>query len=124
MFKILFHQNSVYQCCFVFYFIDNTKISALLADLDALERVTSLLDDETPGVNSWPQFAQEFGITETECNALRPDGLASPTKQLITHVVQNNPKLTLKTFIEGMANIGRQNDIDKILKEFFDGKSR
>lgn len=99
---------------------DNASISQLLNDPDVLEKVTSLLDDETPGVKSWCQFAQKFKMTELECNALRPDGLSSPTKNLLKCLVQEDPGLKVKAFLAGMVKIGRANDVVKILKEFFD----
>ena len=110
----------LYVCCF----IDNEGISKLLNDFDAMEKITTLLDNETPGVNSWPQFAQKFDLTRKECDALRPDGLLSPTKELITHLIQVTPGLTVKEFIAAIENIGRLNDVTKVLEEFFKGKSR
>ena len=100
----------------------NAPISALLKNLDALEKVTELLDQETPGVKSWPQFAHEFGITEVKCNAIRPEGLGSPTKALLEYLVATNPKLTVKAFLVAIQKIERQTDVVKILQKFFDCK--
>ena len=95
--------------------VDGSTIQTLLDDLDVLEKVTAMLDRQE---SSWFRFGRKFEITRKELEYLKPDPIPSPTKVVMECIVQNNPDLTLKSFLETLAKIKRY-DVIKALKGFF-----
>ena len=83
--------------------------------------MTALLDKETPGLKHWLHFARKFGISKEECDYLQPKGIPSPTKKLMEYIVQFNPDLTLKQFIQTLLKLQRR-DVVYSLEKYFCGK--
>ena len=83
--------------------------------------MSSLLDKETPGLKNWLHFARKFGISKEECACLEPKGIPSPTKKLMEYIVQVNPDLTLKQFIQTLLKLQRR-DVVNALEKFLCGK--
>ena len=94
-----------------------STIKALLNDPDALEEVADLLDYKL----GWYRVGKDYGMTKIELDSLKPECPVSPTKLLMEHIVGNEPYLTMKRFLEALANIKRF-DVISELKEFFHGK--
>lgn len=105
------------------HFADNDTIETLSANLDCLEKVTVLLDKETPGMKNWLHFAHELGVSKEECDSLKPKGKPSPTRALMSHIVQVNPYLTVETFVEALEKIKRK-DVVSALKGLIRGNTR
>ena len=101
------------------FVIEGGTIQTLLEDIERLESLSVLLDKESPGLKNWRHFARKFGVSLDECNNLKPEAL-SPTKTLMEHLVQVQPKLTVKTLIEALKKIGRR-DVVLALTKFFLG---
>lgn len=101
------------------FVIEGGTIQTLLEDIECLESLSVLLDKESPGLKNWRHFARKFGVSLDECNNLKPEAL-SPTKTLMEHIVQVEPKLTVKTLIEALKKIGRR-DVVLALTKFFLG---
>ena len=104
---------------FLLFVIEGGTIQTLLEDIERLESLSVLLDKESPGLKNWRHFARKFGVSLDECNNLKPEAL-SPTKTLMEHLVQVQPKLTVKTLIEALKKIGRR-DVVLALTKFFLG---
>ena len=101
------------------FVIEGGTIQTLLEDIERLESLSALLDKESLVMKNWWHFAQNFGVSLDQCNNLKPEAL-SPTKTLMEHIVQVEPKLTVKTLIEALKKIGRR-DVVRALTEFFLG---
>ena len=68
--------------------------------------------------SSWWRFGRKFDISRKELDSLKPDPIRSPTKVVMECIVQENPDLTMKSFLETLAKIKRY-DVIKELKRFF-----
>lgn len=90
----------------------------MLDDLDALEKVTALLDLEE---NAWQRVGRMYGIDKRLLDSLKPGSVQSPTKVVMEYIVQREPALTMKTFLRSLENIERF-DVIADLKDFFYGK--
>lgn len=95
---------------------DESDIKTLLESYDVLQKVTRLLEKETP--QNWQVFAQKFGVSKEECDYLCPEDYHSPTAALMEYLSAAYENLTLQTFIESLMKIRRE-DVVKSLKEFF-----
>ena len=80
-----------------------------------------MLDKETPGMKNWLHFARKLGVSKEDCDKLKPKGNPSPTKALVEHIVQVDPGLTVKTFIEALVKMQRI-DVVNALGKFICGK--
>ena len=107
---------------FFFLFIEGGTIKTLRNNLDCLEELTTLLDSETPGMKNWLHFAFKLGVPKEDCDNLKPKGNPSPTRALMEHIVQVDPGLTVKTFIEALKKMQRI-DVVNALRKLFLGKS-
>ncbi|XP_066021975.1 uncharacterized protein [Pocillopora verrucosa] len=96
----------------------SSTIQTLLDDLDAVEKLTTLLDLEE---KAWMLFGSKLGMKRQELNSLREESPPSPTKLLMKHIVAREPELTMKFFLGALANIKRF-DVIKELKKFFVAK--
>lgn len=97
---------------------ESSTIDDLRVNLDCLDEVAALLDKETPGVKNWLHFARKFGVSKDDCDHMKPKGNPSPTKMVMEYLVQVNPQLTLKQFIETLMKMQRK-DVVCSLKKFF-----
>ena len=91
----------------------------MLDDLDAVEKLTTLLDLEE---KAWVLFGSKLGMERLQLNNLREESPPSPTKLLMKHIVAREPDLTMKFFLGALVNIKRF-DVIKELKKFFVGKN-
>jgi len=82
-----------------------------------LEKVADLLDHNL----DWYRVGKSYGMTKIQLDSLKPECPVSPTKLLMEHIVGNEPHLTMRRFLEALANIKRF-DVISELKEFFHGK--
>ena len=98
------------------HFADNDTIVTLRANLDCLEKVAVLLDKETQGMKNWLHFARELGVSNDKCDSVKPKGKPSPTRALMKHIVQVNPDLTVKTFMDALEKMQRK-DVVSALKD-------
>lgn len=95
---------------------DGSDIKTLLESYDVLQKVTRLLEKETP--QNWQVFAQKFGVSKEECDYLCPEDCHSPTEALMEYLSAADEKLTLQTFIQALLYIPRE-DVVESLKKFF-----
>ena len=103
----------------VFSFVlEGGTVKTLLEDIECLDNLR-VLDKDSAGLKNWQHFAQKFGVSRDVCERLKPEAL-SPTKTLMEHIVQVEPKLTVKTLIEALKKIGRR-DVVLALTKFFLG---
>ena len=93
-----------------------STIKALLNDLDVLDKVTALLDLQE---SSWMHFGAKFDIDRIELDSLKPDPIRSPTKVLMECLVQNDPDLTMATFLGSLEKIKRYDVIKKLTRFFY-----
>ena len=82
--------------------------------MEVLENVTALLDLHE---SLWFRFGRKFGVERMKLESLKPSR-SSPTEELITFLVQKDPGLTMKSFIEALEGIKR-NDVIEQLKKMF-----
>lgn len=87
------------------------------------ERVTTLLDQETHGMNNWYHFARKLDLSEDECESIRmkTKEYPSPTTNLMNFVVQVHPNLTMQEFLRTLANMQRM-DVVNVLQTHCCGK--
>ena len=102
----------------IFFPVDNSTIQRLLDEIDVFEKVTAILDRHE---RSWYKFGWKFEIDRKDLESLKPDPIPSPTKLMMKDIVQAQPDLTMKTFLETLATIKRF-DVIKALKGFFHRK--
>ncbi|KAJ7339452.1 hypothetical protein OS493_005850 [Desmophyllum pertusum] len=69
---------------------NESTIKTLFADIDALEKVTALLDLEEI---SWQRVGRMYGIDKRLLDSLKPDPIQSPTKVVMEYIVQKEPTL-------------------------------
>lgn len=88
-----------------------------------LEKVTTLLDQETHGMKNWYHFARKLDLSEDECESIRmkTKEYLSPTTNLMTFVVQVHPNLTMQEFVRTLAKMQRM-DVVNVLKTRCCGK--
>ena len=98
--------------------IEGGTLTNLLDKREWLEELTILLDREIRGVKNWLDFAHKFGISRSECDSLKPKGNPSPTIALIKFIVQVDPDLTVKRFIEALKKIYRFDVVDALIESF------
>ena len=67
-------------------------------------------------MKNWLHFARELGVSKDECDSLKPKGKPSPTRALMKHIVQVNPDLTVKTFMDALEKMQRK-DVVSALKD-------
>ena len=72
-------------------------------------------------MKNWLHFARKLGVSKEDCDKLKPKGNPSPTKALVEHIVQVDPGLTVKTFIEALVKMQRI-DVVNALGKFICGK--
>ena len=72
-------------------------------------------------MKNWLHFARKLGVSTEDCDNLKPKGNPSPTKALVEHIVQVDPGLTVKTFIEALEKMQRI-DVVNALGKFICGK--
>ena len=101
-----------------FIYTDRSTIETLLGDIDALEQVTTLLDQDE---KCWQRVGRVYGIDKRVLDRLKPDDLQSPTKIVMEYIVQNEPTVTVETLVRSLENIKRL-DVVEDLKDFFYGK--
>ena len=77
-----------------------------------------MLDCETPGMKNWLHFAWKLGVPKEDCDNLKPKGNPSPTRALMEHIVQVDPGLTVKTFIEALKKMQRIDVVNALWKLF------
>ena len=95
----------------------------MLENIDCLEKVAILLaGEETPGKKNWLHFARELGVSKDECDSLKPKGNLSPTRALMKYIVQVDPDLTVKRFMEVLEKIQRI-DVVSALRELIRGNT-
>ena len=58
-------------------------------------------------MKNWLHFARKLGVSKEDCDSLKPKGNPSPTKALVEHIVQVDPGLKVKTFIEALVKMQR-----------------
>ena len=75
-----------------------------------------MLDKEIPGMDNWMHFAHKFGLSKEICDSLKPTGTPSPTRALLEHIVQVDPGLTVKRFIEVLIKMERMDVVDALGK--------
>lgn len=87
------------------------------------EKVTTLLDQETHGMNNWYHFARKLDLSEDECESIRmkTKEYPSPTTNLMNFVVQVHPNLTMQEFLRTLANMQRM-DVVNVLQTHCCGK--
>ena len=107
---------------FFFLFIEGGTIKTLRNNLDCLEELTTLLDCETPGMKNWLHFACKLGVPKEDCDNLKPKGNPSPTRALMEHIVQVDPGITVKRFMEALIKMQRI-DVVNTLRKLFLGNS-
>ena len=73
-----------------------------------------MLDKEIPGMDNWMHFAHKFGLSKEICDSLKPKGTTSPTRALLEHIVQVDPGLTVKRFIEVLIKMERMDVVDAL----------
>ena len=113
-----FYTLFIYLC-----YIEGGTIKTLRNNLDCLEELATLMDSETPGMKNWLHFARKLGVPKEDCGSLKPRGTeASPTRTLMEHIVQVDPDLTVKTFIEALNRMQRT-DVVNALKKLLLGNS-
>ena len=94
-------------------------IRTLLGEIDILEDVTGLLDLEE---RYWRSFALKFHkFSVSVLDSLRPEPISSPTKMVLNCIVQENPQLTMRSFLLTLEKMERR-DLILELKEFFKRK--
>ena len=83
-----------------------------------LEKVTTLLDQETHGMKNWYHFARKLDLSEDECESIRmkTKEYPSPARNLITLVVQVHPNFTVQEFVRTLAKMQRM-DLVKCLED-------
>ena len=72
-------------------------------------------------MKNWLHFARKLRVSKEDCDNLKPKGNPSPTKALVEHIVQVDPGLTVKTFIEALVKMQRI-DVVNALGKFICGK--
>ena len=109
------------DCCVFSHFTDSHTIVTLRESINCLEEAAILLDKETPGMKTWMHFARKFGVSKDDCDSLKPNGKPSPTRALLEYIVQVDPDLKVKTFIEALEKMQRM-DVVNALGKFICGK--
>ena len=70
----------------------------------------------------WRSFAlklHKFSVSALD--SLRPEPISSPTKMVLNYIVQENPQLTMRSFLVTLEKMERR-DLILELKEFFKRK--
>ena len=115
---------SRFLLCFFMFFChtEGGTIKTLHNTLDCLEELATLLDCETPGMKNWLHFACKLGVPKEDCDSLKPRGNPSPTRTLMEYIVQVDPDLTVKRFIEALKRMQRT-DVVNVLRKLLLGNS-
>ena len=71
-------------------------------------------------MKTWMHFARKFGVSKDDCDSLKPNGKPSPTRALLEYIVQVDPDLKVKTFIEALVKMQRM-DVVNALGKFICG---
>ena len=100
----------------VCHFTDNDTINTLRANINYVGKIAPLLDKEIPGMDNWMHFAHKFGLSKEICDSLKPKETPSPTRALLEHIVQVDPGLTVKRFIEVLIKMERMDVVDALGK--------
>lgn len=86
----------------------------MLDNDDLFDEVTAMLDLQ----ESWFRFGRKFDIERQLLESLKPDPVPSPTKVLLQCITNNDPKVTMKTFMRSLVKIKRF-DVITELRSFF-----
>ena len=102
---------------------ENDTVETLLEDLERLEKVTVLLDKDTPGTKTWRHFARELDISRDDCDkiSLKTKEYPSPSRNLMQLIVQVYPGLTMRHFVRTLVKMERM-DVVNVLKKHCCGK--
>ena len=102
---------------------ENDTVETLLEDLERLEKVTVLLDKDTPGTNNWRHFAQKLDISRDDCDkiSLKTEEYPSPSRNLMQFIVQVYRGLTMRDFVRTLVKMERM-DVVNVLKKRCCGK--
>lgn len=75
---------------------------------NAIGKMASLLDKETPGRNNWKQLADEFVVPRSEAQNFGESIDDNPTENLFKYLAVKQPRLTIgevKTHLKGMQDV-------------------
>lgn len=102
---------------------ENDTVETLLEDLERLEKVTVLLDKDTPGRKNWRHFAWKLDISRDDCDKISftTKEYPSPSRNLMQFIVQVYPGLTMRDFVRTLVKMERM-DVVNVLKKHCCGK--
>lgn len=97
---------------------ENDTVETLLEDLERLEKVTVLLDNDTPGRKNWRHFAWKLNISRDDCDKISwtTKKYPSPSRNLMQLIVQVYPGLTMRDFVRTLVKMERT-DVVNVLKK-------
>ena len=67
-------------------------------------------------MKNWLHFARTFGISKDDCDYLKPKGNPRPTKTLMEHIIQVDPDLKMKKFIQTLMKMQRSDVVNTLRK--------